>query len=242
MSNRLAKIVIFLFPIVLFLIFLCTKIASPRTYVSIIQEDSLMEYAQALFYFLASVSSLFLSISFLKNRMVLHGTLYCILTLGLVFVCLEEISWGQRIIGFKNTDYFSEHNVQNETSIHNLDTVQPLLINIYILVGAYGAFAWIFVWLFVPKSRTECSHIANFVVPEWFTSSYFFFVFFVYVILEHVRKIGVRMGIEELRMGDFLVWRDQEPVELLLSLGFLSFVVVNYIKLRVCLTIASTRT
>jgi len=171
------KILIFLFPITLFLIFLSIKVTSPDTYILIIQEDSVIESAQALFYFLASIFSLLISIRFLKNRLALHGILYSILTVGLLFICLEEISWGQRIIGIENPDYFSEHNVQNEISIHNLDTVQPLLHKIYILTGFYGAFAWIFVWLFVSKAKTKSSHIVNFVVPDWFTSSYFFYIF-----------------------------------------------------------------
>lgn len=32
----------------------------------------------------------------------------------------EEISWGQRIIGWETTGYFAKHNVQNETTLHNL--------------------------------------------------------------------------------------------------------------------------
>jgi len=37
------KILVFLFPITLFLIFLCIKLVSPSTYILIIQEDSAKE-------------------------------------------------------------------------------------------------------------------------------------------------------------------------------------------------------
>ena len=222
------KFLIFLFPIALFFIFLCLKLVSPDTYIRLIREDSVIEYAQALFYFLSSILSFLISIKFLKNKVTLHGVLYSILAIGLLFISLEEISWGQRIFNIVNPDYFKQHNIQNEISFHNLNAVQPLIHKIYIFVGAYGAVAW----LFVSRAKTKCLHIVNFVVPDWFISSYFFFVFFIYTLFE----CGSPGSLPRIFLGDFLMWRDQEPNELLLSLGFLSFVVTNHIKLRRCLT------
>jgi hypothetical protein len=42
--------------------------------------------------------------------------------LGLVFMlgCLEEISWGQRIIGFQTPEEIRDINAQNEFNLHNL--------------------------------------------------------------------------------------------------------------------------
>jgi hypothetical protein len=37
------------------------------------------------------------------------------------FSFAEEISWGQRMLDTETTGFFSKHNVQNETNIHNLD-------------------------------------------------------------------------------------------------------------------------
>lgn len=36
------------------------------------------------------------------------------------FIAGEEISWGQRIFGWETPDWLKEHNIQHETSIHNL--------------------------------------------------------------------------------------------------------------------------
>ena len=220
LNSRHIKILIFLFPIVMFLIFLVIKKVSLDTYILLVQEDAVVEYVQAFFYFLASIFSFLISIKFLKNKLTLLGVLYGILTVGLLFVSLEEISWGQRIFNIENPDYFKQHNVQDEISFHNLDTVQSSLHKIYILVGFYGAFAWLFVRQFMSMEKTKCSHIVNFVVPNWFISSYFFSVFLIYILIElHL-----------------IWWRYQEPVELLLSLGFLCFAIFNYIKLQGCLT------
>jgi hypothetical protein len=44
------------------------------------------------------------------------------LVLGLLLFTAagEEISWGQRILGIKSSEYFLKHNAQGETNIHNL--------------------------------------------------------------------------------------------------------------------------
>lgn len=236
LSSYHTKILVFLFPIALFFIFLSIKMVSPDTYILLIQEDTVVEYAQAFFYFLASIFSSLISIRFLKNKLTLHAVLYAILAVGLLFIFLEEISWGQRIFNIENSDYFNQHNVQNEISLHNLDIVQPMVHKIYILVGFYGAFSWLFVRRFMSRTKTKCSHIVNFIVPDWFISSYFFFVLFIYVLLDYVRPFGVVIGIKEFQMGVFFEWRDQEPAELLLSLGFLFFTIINYMKSLICLT------
>ncbi|MET0201749.1 MAG: hypothetical protein ABW245_07835, partial [Gaiellaceae bacterium] len=42
------------------------------------------------------------------------------LGLLLLFAAGEEISWGQRIIGFRPPALFLEHNFQQESNLHNL--------------------------------------------------------------------------------------------------------------------------
>jgi hypothetical protein len=225
------KIIVFLFPMTLFLTILCIKLALPDVYILAIQEDSIIENMQVVFYFISSIFSLFISRRFIRNHMTLNGVLYGILSIGFLLISLEEVSWGQRIFNIPTPDYFEQHNVQNEISLHNLDVVQSKLIEIYILIGAYGAFAWIFIYLFLSRAKANYHHIVNFVVPDWFISSYFFFTFLIYTLFEYIPP----------HPGSFLVWRDQEPMELLLSLGFFLFVATNYVRLRRCPTSASCR-
>jgi hypothetical protein len=157
--------------------------------------------------------------------MTLHGLLSGILAAVLLLVALEEISWGQRIFNIASPAYFEQHNVQGEITFHNLDIMKHQLHKLYILTGAYGAFAWLFIRRFVSKAKSNYCHIANFVVPDWFSSPYFFSIFFFYFLLIYYKPY----------VWSFLRWQDQEPAELLLALGFLSFAVTNYIKLKICL-------
>ena len=61
---------------------------------------------------------------------------------GLAFFCflvaLEEISWGQRVLGYKAPDYFLAENYQQELNLHNVvDTGARKLVMQLILLG-YG--------------------------------------------------------------------------------------------------------
>lgn len=220
----------FLLPVVLFLTFLGIKISSPETYGIIVQEDTAIEWFQSLFFLLASVVSFFILLKFFRRRLVLHSILYGILALGLLFITMEEISWGQRIFGVETTGYFSQHNMQNEITLHNLKPVAPLLSKLYLLIGLIGTFGWIVVSRIRLKRQIP---FASFYIPVWYTSSYFFPVLLVYGLISFVRPYAVEvLGIEELRMGHFLIYRDQEPAELLLSLGFFFFVTANYLRLK----------
>jgi hypothetical protein len=46
--------------------------------------------------------------------------LYALCALGLFFVGMEEVNWGQTLLGFQTPSSWAAINYQNETSIHNL--------------------------------------------------------------------------------------------------------------------------
>jgi hypothetical protein len=52
---------------------------------------------------------------------------------------MEEISWGQRIIGWETPDFLEEINLQDETNIHNLfsGSFSPLHIAIMLFIYLY---------------------------------------------------------------------------------------------------------
>lgn len=226
-GKRQLKTIIFLSPIVAFSLFLSVKIVSKSTYNLIVQEDSTIEYIQAAAFFVASIFSLIISIRFLKKKRFLRGILYLILFSALVFISLEEISWGQRIFNIELPTYFEKHNFQKEISIHNLLLV-PHVHHTYILLGLFGTFAW----MFIPhRTRMKYDHIVRFLVPDWYLSSYFFFVFIIYSYFEYLGRFAVNvLRIHFLNRNVFFMFRDQEPAELLLSLGLLLFVIINSVR------------
>lgn len=227
---RSIKLALFLFPIVLAFIFLGLKLITPETYNLMVQEDTAIEWLQALFFFLATAFSLVIFYKFIRNRMPVHGILYGILGAGLLFVGLEEISWGQRIFNIGNPGYFEQHNMQGELTLHNLTTVAPLLSKLYIIIGLYGSLGWLL--LSSQKLRRKI-FLLKFYLPDWYAAPYFFFVLFIYAYLSYIRPFSVEvLGIEQLKVGYFFIFRDQEPAEFLLSMGFLLFAAISYLRLK----------
>lgn len=88
-------------------------------------EDGLVEYATAVFLFLASLV-------LMKRAFVLTGRQQSLLVILTFFYALlfffaagEEISWGQRIFGWETGETFQEINKQGETNLHNLIVKTP---------------------------------------------------------------------------------------------------------------------
>lgn len=77
------------------------------------REDNLVEYWGAL-------SLLLGSISFLVCFKIKKNIIYLLFGLLLLFGCMEETSYGQRIIGFETPRFFQTYNLQREVNLHNL--------------------------------------------------------------------------------------------------------------------------
>ena len=54
-----------------------------------------------------------------------YRTLYALFALGAMFVALEEMSYGQHLLGWDSPAWFNAHNRQGETNLHNLADSKP---------------------------------------------------------------------------------------------------------------------
>ena len=83
-------------------------------------EDGIVEYGTALFLLGIGIYNLSKFIRYRK----LHGLLWAIGTLGFallfIFGAGEEISWGQRLLGFETPDSLRAINRQEELTLHNI--------------------------------------------------------------------------------------------------------------------------
>ena len=76
---------------------------------------------------------------------------YVIFSIGLLFIAMEEVAWGQWFFGFETPDAWRSINHQGETTIHN---IRGLHGHAGILRLAFGAGGLIGVWLsFYPSFR-----------------------------------------------------------------------------------------
>lgn len=106
--------------------------AAPDEYNAAMQEDRLVEWWTALLFLGAAVIAL---PRVVRERRLgdLFVVLFCLVAAG------EEVSWGQRLVGYTPPAAFLEHNTQQELNLHNFRDVlgQPKWLLVMIL-GAYG--------------------------------------------------------------------------------------------------------
>lgn len=179
------------------------------------KEDGFAEYLTALAYLLVCGMALVVAWKVRRAAKVMAAG-YLLLGLGAFFVAGEEVSWGQRILGFAGPEELVSMNNQSEANLHNL-LGATALHSVYIAVGLYGA------WLARPiVTRIGWLRPVDAFVPPtwsrpWFASAA---VFYLYV--EIVDRIFTAVGGPTL--WDLDLVRVQEVVELILAVGFLMFV------------------
>jgi hypothetical protein len=110
---RYLKLYLAILGLFILLSFSVVIIFNEKTVSHLGDEDQLFEW---LGFFFLLISSLFFFLTYLKTRSLLVLVLAIVMFAG----AGEEISWGQRIFGFKTPEMMKEFNVQKEFTIHNL--------------------------------------------------------------------------------------------------------------------------
>jgi hypothetical protein len=88
-----------------------------ETYVA---EDHFIEDVTLIPLAVITITCIVYLIKFARKKNIWFFLTYLFIGIGSFFVLGEEISWGQRIFHFKTSEYFQEHNSQDEENIHNL--------------------------------------------------------------------------------------------------------------------------
>ncbi len=83
-------------------------------------ELGVIELGTAALYLLASVLAVRLAWRFRGELRRRYRALYVLFAAAALFVCLEEINYGQYLLGFGTPDWFMEHSTKGEMNLHNL--------------------------------------------------------------------------------------------------------------------------
>ncbi|MCF6363603.1 MAG: tetratricopeptide repeat protein [Gammaproteobacteria bacterium] len=89
----------------------------PLAYIWMTYEDLYGEWMQFYLFAIAMVLSVRIAI-----RQKYYRRFFLLLGIACFYVIMEEISWGQRIIGFDSPELFKTKNLQGETNLHNFFT------------------------------------------------------------------------------------------------------------------------
>ncbi len=181
-------------------------------------EDGIVESLQVVAYAVALVAAVRLTRHLRATGAALWLVgLYGLLVAGLVFMIGEELSWGQRIVGWGTPDTLASANKQAETNLHNIYGVGDAFKWVQMLAGAYGA-----VLPFVVGRSTRLAprraELA-WIVPAWPLALYFA-PMFAWRVYRNVFPDPVRFN--------FLITEFNEVVELIFALGIAWFLVLRW--------------
>lgn len=212
---------IYWIPLLSSCIFFLLKIFFPYLYNTIIQEDSLLENLQAVCYFLSSLISGAAAFNFYRQEKKIQSAICGAMSAAFGFVCLEEISWFQRLLSIESPNFFLKYNAQDEITIHNLRPIHTNLHFIYILVSGFCSFSFLLRKMVATRLNRKIVDVVDLLIPRKFISSYFIPNFLIYFLFEFLITPAP---------WNFLLWRDQEPAELIMGTGFLLLAIINFKK------------
>ncbi len=155
----------------------------PELYYRAGQEDGFLEWG-TFWAFVIAAYRYFLNA--LHDRRESGGVPWFAAGLGLfcVLVALEEISWGQRLFGYRPPDYFLQENYQQELNLHNIVSTSLRKYMLLLILAGYGvatAFIslipavseWFRRWHIVPAPPALIpAFVAMTVVYEWYPWDY----------------------------------------------------------------------
>lgn len=160
MNNLLKSITILL----MLVITLCSFIYyfNPTLFKTLVKEDGIIENITAFMLLLSSIL-LFIRLIKVGRSKSVKWIIFNILLIAFLFFGFgEEISWGQRIFSIESNEFFSEHNLQGETNLHNLKLF-GLKINLIIFTYGLGLIFGFYIFLatFLFKKNKLFKNIVN---------------------------------------------------------------------------------
>ena len=125
--SRRTRTAIIVAPVAITIICLamCVPPATRRVYEWLTSENKPVEMVTFILALAAAVMAIRLALVLIRRGGArLAGAFYVLFALGMFFIGMEEISWGQQIFGWETPAAWGEVNKQKETTLHNLGPLQ----------------------------------------------------------------------------------------------------------------------
>jgi hypothetical protein len=145
-------------------------------YRSLLSEDGPVEWAQFLCFAFAAIATAGISRELWRRGDRWLARAGGVVAVGLVFIAGEEISWGQRIIGFTPPEAVLAANWQGEMTLHNMGHETLDVINLFMALVA----GWCASACFLDGKRDLArawGEARFFVIPPLFLAGPFAYVF-----------------------------------------------------------------
>lgn len=169
---------------------------SPGAFRAILREDGPIEALTALLFLVAFLAGGRAAIRLLKKGYRSQGILYVLFAFIMFFCAGEEVSWGQRFLGFETPEAIEAVNDQGELTLHNIGDSLDVFKFVMLLGGAAGAVAYIANEKLLIQRFWE--HADYLLIPPFFVSSAFFLMFafrlFRYIFVPEFNTTVTRYG------------------------------------------------
>ncbi|MAF83793.1 MAG: hypothetical protein QGH93_10435 [Gammaproteobacteria bacterium] len=109
---------------------------APDTYYIIVQEDEVLEWST--FWAFICAGGIYLYVAARPGFSLTASWFPIGLLLFCLFVALEEISWGQRLFGYRPPEYFLQFNYQQEFNLHNVIATSLRKLSVVVVIFGYG--------------------------------------------------------------------------------------------------------
>jgi hypothetical protein len=116
-------------------------------YYRAVQEDGLLEWASFFGFALAAVVFGARGLEAQRGQGLARSWWPLGLAAFCALVAMEEISWGQRLLGFRPPDYFLESNFQQELNLHNVVPTDLRKLGLLVVILGYGVALPLAAWV-----------------------------------------------------------------------------------------------
>lgn len=188
-------------------------------------EDGPVEWAQFALFAFSAAAAAGVALRLRQASQQPNALLFALAAAALFFIAGEEISWGQRVFGFATPAKLAAVNKQNEISLHNIGETLSVINFAMMLIGAWGAMAWL------GDRRLGLGRalgdLQRLVIVPFFLASPFAVVFAYKLIRSTVWQ-----------QSAFTITKYGEWAELCLAFGLCAFTLLNYRRLGEELSVA----
>lgn len=109
---------------------------APDAYYIIVQEDEVLEWST--FWAFVVAGCVYITVAARPGFTLTTSWFPIGLALFCLFVALEEISWGQRLFGYRPPEYFLQFNYQQELNLHNVIETRLRKLSVITVIYGYG--------------------------------------------------------------------------------------------------------
>lgn len=98
-------------------------------------EFGIVELLTAFLLLPAAVLALMSARCFWRAGNAIEAVLLVGFALACIFLCGEEVSWGQHVFQWSSPDYFADKNLQGETNLHNMEYFNKKVLKLTVIIG-----------------------------------------------------------------------------------------------------------